>query len=213
VLALLLALFSSATDAMTTAEVIDRIMAVVLQQPILLSDVTAARSLQLVQVPPDSADPTAAVLDALIERALMLSEVERYQPPEPAASEIDARVADITRRVGSPEAVEKLMAATGMTLDRLRLYLRADLRLTTYLNQRFGASSKPSDEEVLAYYREHAAEFTSGGNVQPFDAVSDSIRERLAQTRRMTLINDWTASLRRRADVTMQYVPKAAGQK
>ena len=187
-------------------------MAVVLQQPILLSDVTAARSLQLVQVPPDSPDPTAAVLDALIERALMLSEVERYQPPEPASSAIDARVADITRRIGSPEAMEKLMAATGMTLDRLRLYLRADLRLTTYLNQRFGASSKPSDEEVLAYYREHAGEFTSGGTSSR-STRCPSIRERLAEARRMTLINDWTASLRRRADVTMQYVPKAAGQK
>ena len=91
-------------------------MAVVLQQPILLSDVTAARSLQLVQVPSDSTDPTAAVLDALIERALMLSEVERYQPPEPAASEIDARIADITRRVGSPEAMAENHGATGMTL-------------------------------------------------------------------------------------------------
>ena len=97
----------------------------------------------------------------------MLSEVERYQPPEPAAAEIDARIAEISRRVGSPDAMQKIMAATGMTSDRLRLYLRDDLRLTTYLNQRFGTSAKPSDAEVTAYYREHAAEFTVGGTVQP----------------------------------------------
>ena len=35
----------------TSVEVIDRIMAVVLQQPILLSDVNAVLSLQLVEVP------------------------------------------------------------------------------------------------------------------------------------------------------------------
>src|SRR6478672_5410995 len=133
-----------------SGEVIDRIMAVVLQQPILLSDVNAALSLQLVQVPTESADPRVVVLDRLIERTLIFGEVERYQPPEPAPAEIDARVREIEARVGSADAVSRIMAATGMTPERLRQYVRDDLRLTTYLNQRFGASSQPSDAEVQA---------------------------------------------------------------
>jgi len=207
-LVLLLAVERRGMATETSVEVIDRIMAVVLQQPILLSDVNAVLSLQLVEVPPDTTNRLAAALDRLVERTLMLSEVERYQPPEPAAAEIDARIAEISRRVGSPDTMQKIMAATGMTSDRLRLYLRDDLRLTTYLNQRFGTSAKPSDAEVTAYYREHAAEFTVAGTVQPIDSVAESIRGRLAQSRRTTLINDWTASLRRRADVTMLYVAK-----
>jgi hypothetical protein len=191
-----------------SGEVIDRIMAVVHQQPVLLSDVNAALSLQLVPVPSGSADLLAVVLDRLIERTLMLGEVERYQPPEPAPAEIDARVAEIEARVGSPDAVSRSMAATGMTPDRLRQYVRDDLRLTTYLNQRFGTSSQPSDAEILAYYREHPSEFTVGGQLQPYEAVAASIRERLAQSRRATLIADWTASLRKRADVTVLYVAK-----
>ena len=91
----------------TSVEVIDRIMAVVLQQPILLSDVNAALSLQLVEVPPDTTNRLAVALDRLVERTLMLSEVERYQPPEPAAAEIDARIAEIARRVGSADAMRK----------------------------------------------------------------------------------------------------------
>ena len=190
-----------------SGEVIDRIMAVVHQQPVLLSDVNAALSLQLVPVPSGSADPLAVVLDRLIERTLMLGEVERYQPPEPAPAEIDARVAETEARVGSPDAVSRSMAATGMTPDRLRQYVRDDLRLTTYLNQRFGTSSQPSDAEIRLY-REHPSEFTVGGQLQPYEAVTAAIRERLAQSRRATLIADWTASLRKRADVTVLYVAK-----
>jgi hypothetical protein len=194
--------------SLASGEVIDRIMAVVLQQPLLLSDVNAALSLQLVQVPTGSADPRVVVLDRLIERTLMLGEVERYQPPEPAPAEIDARAREIEARVGSADAVSRIMAATGMTPERLRQYVRDDLRLATYLNQRFGASSQPSDAEVQAYYREHQSEFTINGQLQPYEAVAPSIRERLTQSRRATLIADWTASLRRRADVTVLYVAK-----
>lgn len=189
-------------------EVIDRIMAVVLQQPILLSDVNAALSLKLIQVPPGTGDPVALVLDRLIERTLILGEVDRYQPPEPVTPEIDSRVKEIEERVGSPDAVNRIMAATGMTSDRLRQYVRDDLRLTTYLNQRFGTSSQPSDAELQAYYREHASEFTVNGRLQPFEEVAPAIRERLVQARRATMVSDWTGSLRRRADVTVLYVPK-----
>jgi hypothetical protein len=44
--------------------------------------------------------------------------------------------------------------------------------------------------------------------LQPFEKVSESIQAKLAQNRRMALINDWTASLRRRADVAVLYVEK-----
>jgi hypothetical protein len=197
-----------ACGRLRAGEVIDRIMAVVLQQPILLSDVNGALSLKLIEVPPGTSDPVAMVLDRLIERTLILGEVDRYQPPEPATPEIDSRVKGIEERVGTPEALNRVMAATGMTQERLRQYVRDDLRLSTYLNQRFGASSQPSDAELQAYYREHAAEFTTNGKLQPFEAVAPAIRERLTQARRATLVSDWTASLRRRADVTVLYVPK-----
>jgi hypothetical protein len=186
-------------------DVIDRLMAVVSSQPILLSDVNAAVMFQLVPPPPAGQDPIAAALDALIERLLMLSEVERYQPPEPAAQEIDKRVAEIERRLGSPQALDAALAATGITRDRLRDYIRNDLRIATYLNQRFGGATEPSNDEVLAYYRSHTSELAVNGVVSPYEAVAPIIRQRLEQTHRQTMIADWLASLRRRADVTVLY--------
>src|SRR5215470_5941849 len=83
----------------TSAEVIDRLVAVVANQPILMSDVNAATLLNLVEVEPAATDRTAAVLDKLIDRTLMLTEVDRYQPPEPASQAIDARVEEIQNRL------------------------------------------------------------------------------------------------------------------
>jgi hypothetical protein len=189
-------------------DVIDRLMAVVSSQPILLSDVNAAMLFQLVPPPPAGQDPVAAALDSLIERLLMLSEVERYQPPEPAAQEIDKRVAEIEGRLGSPQALDAALAATGITRDRLRDYIRNDLRIATYLNQRFGGAAEPSNDEVLAYYRSHTSELAVNGVVSPYEAVAPIIRQRLEQTHRQTTVADWLASLRRRTDVTVLYLGK-----
>jgi hypothetical protein len=127
------------------ADVIDRIMAVVGGQPITLSDVNAALQFRVVDVPAGTPDPLKYALDRLIERTLTLLEVERFQPPEPDPIEITMRMDEIERRFGSAAAFEKALAVTGTTGERLRRYLRNDLRITTYLNQRFGANTDPAE--------------------------------------------------------------------
>ncbi|HEX5634884.1 MAG TPA: hypothetical protein VFX50_16690, partial [Gemmatimonadales bacterium] len=67
------------------------------------------------------------------------------QPPEPDPIEITVRVDDLQRRAGSAEAFDRALSVTGMTREQLRRHLRDDLRITTYLNQRFGAATAPND--------------------------------------------------------------------
>jgi len=136
--------------APASAELIDRIMAVVSRQAITLSDVNAALLFQLVEPPPGTPDPLAFVLDRLIDRTLMLAEVDRFQPPEPAPIEISLRLQEMEQRAGSAAAVARSLAVTGMTLDQLRAHIRDDLRITTYLNQRFGTSAGPERVEAIA---------------------------------------------------------------
>jgi hypothetical protein len=155
-------------DRASAADVIDRVMAVVNREPMLLSDVNAAMLFQFVPRP-EAGDPLASTLDRLIERALTLEEVERYQPPEPAAEEIDKRIDAIRQRFATADAFRKALAAVGMTDAQLRSHIRDDLRTVTYINQRFGESDPAA---------------------------------------RDTLIAEWVTSLRRRADVTVLYLPK-----
>jgi hypothetical protein len=130
------------------ADVIDRIMAVVGGQTIALSDVTAATEFHLVDVPPGTADPVGYTLERLIQRTLILAEVERFQPPEPDPIEMTIRIDDLERRAGSAAAFDKALAVTGMSRGQLRRYIRDDLRITTYLNQRFGANTDPAERRT-----------------------------------------------------------------
>lgn len=123
-----------------SAAVIDRIMAVVGGQPVMLSDVTAAATFQLVDVPAGTADPTQYILGRLIRRTLVLAEVDRFQPPQPDDTEITTRIDDLARRAGSPEGFQRELAMTGMTREQLQRYIRDDLRIRTYLLERFGAN-------------------------------------------------------------------------
>jgi hypothetical protein len=146
---ILLVLLLAVCARAVSADVIDRILAVVGGQPILLSDVSAARQFQLVEIPAGATDPVAYTVERLIDRTLMLAEVERFQPPEPDPIEMTIRMDELERRLGSAAAFDKALGVVGMTRDELRRHFRDDLRIQTYLNQRFGATTAPAERQIL----------------------------------------------------------------
>jgi hypothetical protein len=132
------------------AEVIDRVLAVVGGQLITLSDVTAARDLRLVP-PEQTADPIRAILSKLIDRELVLAEVERYAPPEPTAEAVDVEVRRVRARFDSDESFDAALTRSGMDEKHLRETLRQDLRIRAYLDQRFSAASDHRDEALAEW--------------------------------------------------------------
>ena len=127
------------TGATLAAETIDRVLAVVAGQLIMLSDVVAVRDLGIVP-PAAGGDPVGSVLLKLIDRELMLVEVDRYAPPEPEAPEIDREVAGVRARFPSDKAFADVLARTGFDVNHVREVVRQDLRLRAYLDQRFTAT-------------------------------------------------------------------------
>jgi hypothetical protein len=164
------------------AEVIDRVLAILPGQIITLSDVEAALDLGLVEAPA-GAERVAGGLSAVIDRVLMLSEVRRVAPPEPSRAAVDERVARIRQRFSTSAELSRVMAARGLDETVVRLFAADDLRLASYLDERFSAAAQPTDEEIRQ--------------------AGESARQRLTDERRRTLIGAWTAELRRRADVTV----------
>ena len=128
-------------------QLLDRIVAVVDGSPITQSDVTAVTELALVK--PSGGEPFAAVVDALVERRLMLQEVDRYDPPAAADAEIARRVEAIRARTGN--RYNTVLLESGWTDDQVRREVRDDLRIETYLQQRFGTAGS---EERAAMIRE-----------------------------------------------------------
>jgi hypothetical protein len=119
-----------------SAETIDRVLAVVAGQLITLSDVTAARDLGL-QSADNASDPVRAILSKLIDRELILAEVDRYAPPEPTAVAVDREVERIRARFPSADGLAAALARSGIDEKQLRETVRQDLRMSAYLDQRF----------------------------------------------------------------------------
>ena len=121
------------------AEILDRVLAVVAGRLIMLSDVTAARDLRLVPIEP-AADPVRDVLMKLIDRELVLVEVDRYAPPEPTADAVDGEMQRIRGRFASQAELDAALARSGLDIQDLRETLRRDLRMRAYLDQRFAGA-------------------------------------------------------------------------
>jgi hypothetical protein len=119
------------------AETLERVLAVVGTELITLTDVTAARDFGLVVVPLGSDDWVRATLTQLIDRELMLAEVDRYAPPEPDTSEIDREEAAVRARFPSAKAFNDVLARSGFEPAHVREIVRQNLRLRAYLDQRF----------------------------------------------------------------------------
>ena len=122
------------------AEVLDRVLAVVAGRLIMLSDVTVARDLRLVP-PATGGDPVRDVLTKLIDRELVLAEVDRYAPPEPTADAVDREVERVRARLTSQAELDEALARSGGDEKHLRETLRQDLRIRAYLDQRFAAAA------------------------------------------------------------------------
>jgi hypothetical protein len=122
------------------AEIIDRVLAVVAGQIITLSDVTAARDLRL-ETTDGAADPIRALLSKLIDRELILAEVERYAPAEPTADAVEREMDRVRARFAAAQELADALARSGVDDVHLRETLRQNLRIRAYMDQRFAATA------------------------------------------------------------------------
>ena len=121
------------------AETIDRVLAVAGGQIITLSDVTAARDFGLV-TPATGSDPIRTALTLLIDRELVLVEVDRYAPPEPSKESVDREFAAVRARFPDQAAFDAACARSGIDGARVREAVRQNLRIRAYQDQRFAAA-------------------------------------------------------------------------
>jgi hypothetical protein len=133
-LALAVATWGTAASAPAQDVMIDRVLATVDTHVITLSDVRGVRALGLVAAGTPG-EATGAVLDALIDRRLVLAEVERYQPPEPDPAAVERGVAAV--RAAHAASYESALLTSGLDEGFVRQWVRNELRIETYIAQRF----------------------------------------------------------------------------
>ena len=138
----------TAVSGAAADEIIDRVLAVVAGDLIMLSDVRAARDLGLVD-PGEAPDPDRSVLLQLIDRSLILNEVDRYAPPEPNADAVARAIDTVRGRFVSRQAFEAALSRVGLDEGQLRAMVRQNLRIRAYLDQRFVAETPERSRAII----------------------------------------------------------------
>jgi hypothetical protein len=182
------------------AEIVDQVLATVGSQVVTLSDLRAVQTFGIMPAGLPARTP-AEILHSLVDRQLMLGEVQRYVAAEPDRALVDRRMAQIRAAFPGAGAYEQALARTAMTDERLRAVVASNLQIDAYVEQRFGAPGPPTPDEAQRYYTDHPAEFTRAGRLLPFGEVRAEAQERLAAGRQRTQVAQWLDRLRRSTHV------------
>jgi hypothetical protein len=189
---------------------LDRALATVEGRVITLSDVRTAARFGLVDA--GGADIVAAILERLIDRTLMLAEVERYAPPEPDPAAVRERVDRIRTRFSGEDAFRSALRVAGIDESFVEGWARNDLRIERYVEERFAGAAEPTEEEVIAYVRRHEADLRQRGRPLDDPDVQKLAREEVARERRRVVVEDWVRELRGHADVSTTPAVSHAGR-
>jgi hypothetical protein len=180
---------------------LDRALATVEGRVITLSDVRTAARFGFVDTG-GGADVAAVTLERLIDRTLMLAEVERYVPPEPEAAAVRERAYGIRAHFSSDDAFRSALRVAGIDESFVEEWARNDLRIERYLEERFAGAAEPTEEDVIGYIRRHEADLRQEGRPLDDPEVRELARAEVARERRRVVVEEWVRELRARAHVS-----------
>lgn len=212
--AALLAFPCAATIAQPAAEPLDRVVAVVNNQPILWSDIE--NELRLSALEPRGKDEGAATaqnaLQDLISRDLIRQQIreEEVQAAEPTPAKVQARLEELRRVL--PECVrmhcstdagwKAFLRDHNLTEAQVEHYMRIRLEVLAFIEDRFRQGIRIPDEDVEKYYRETLVPQYGAGETPPaLEKVAPRIREILLQEQVNLLFGTWLDNLRKQGDV------------
>ena len=197
-------IFLVLTTGSVKQDVIDKVVATVDSQIIMLSDVRAVTELGVLVMGSNEGSETQ-VISRLINRILILVEVDRFLVSEPLQIEIQRRIDELKEHHSTVESFETAWKSVGMTEERLYRLIRNNLRIDSYLLQRFTSTAEPTNAELVQYHKENQDLYTLNGSRLPFNDARELVRDDLLEERRQVIIQNWIARLHQGVEVV--YVP------
>lgn len=207
-LALLICLVANISSGQTN-ETLDRIIAIVNNSPILLSDWYEGwrcEALLAGRQPETYSDAEQReIFDRLVDQELLKQQMHSYALPPIPASELKDRVQAVREQFGgkTDSGWQETLKRAGVTEKQLTDHVQGQMEIERFLEARFRPAIRIEDRSVKLYYEEnflpklHAA----GAKDVPLDEVSGKIREILVQERMSEQVSAWVQSLREQADI------------
>ena len=180
--ALLAAVLAVAAAGMLGAqETVDRIVARVENDIILLSDVRALRHYQeLVDGKPETEEQ---ILDRLIDQWIVRTEADVSHFPHPSDADMDRSLGQLQKSFASINEYETRKKQSGLNDSEIRRIVGWQLYLSSYLDSRFRPGVQIDPKAVEDFYvNKVLPQAKSRGQEPPsLDAARDSIQEALIQ--------------------------------
>lgn len=179
---------------------LDRVLAIVSGYVILESDVRSFLVLDLVDESVDG-QSDEEVLSYLIRRRLIIDEIERYGVQEPTDSMVESRMIKVLGRFSSERKLSIVLGNVGMSHEDLKQLIKDDVKLESYIENRFRGIFVPTESQLQEYYELNQEEFLSNGIVLPFGDARLQVLKKIEDRMRADLVAEWVEDLQRRGDV------------
>ena len=182
-------------------EVMDRIVARVENDVILLSDVRELKEYQ--ELVNGKSESESAILDRLIDQWIVRSEAALSRFPEPKDAEMDREVSRVVKSFASQEEYEARKKQSGLNDAEVRKLVTAQLYLTNYLDSRFRPSVQIDEKAIVDFYQNAVVPRakTRGQEPPTLDASRDIIQEALVQSDINEQADRWLKESRARLHV------------
>ncbi len=198
----LLYVFIGLSCVYSQSEIIDRIVAVVNEEVITLTDVRVAEAFGFYaeEIEEEGGDPRSQILERLIDQkvVIQLSSEEMLIKSE----ELDELLMQVTQRLGADE-VERRLMQFGLAREDLKDCIREIIRYKSIISQIFSRVNPVSLKEIEDYYQEIYVPEQKEKKVdpKPMMEILDEIESRVKREKTKAQIEEWIRNLREKSDI------------
>lgn len=170
-----------ARDGLAAQEVVDRIVARVENDVILLSDIRVLSRYQ--QFLDGKSETDAQILDRLIDQWIVRTEAEVFRTPRPSNEDIDRSLSTLKNSFASEQEYEARKRQAGLSDQDIRTMAATQLYLSYYLDSRFRPSVQVDPKAIEDFYQNTVLPRAKARGQDPptLEAARDSIQEVLVQ--------------------------------
>ena len=199
ILAVLLALAVAApTPALGAQEVVDRIVARLENDVILLSDIRALSRYQ--QLVDGKSETDGQILDRLIDQWIVRTEAEVSRQSQPSDADIERSLSRLRNSFASEQEYEARKKQAGLSDRDVRAMVASQLYLSNYLDSRFRPGVQIDPKAIEVFYQKSVVPRAKARGQEPpsLEASRDAIEEALVENGINEQADQWLKESRQR---------------
>lgn len=184
--------------ASAEAELVDRIVAIIDRDVIVLSE--AEQAMWLVELRTNREANVRDVVEQMIEARLIGREVARFTDAAVADEDVEAQISQLRSSFDSEESFQAVLSMRGMSEAELRNELQRQLAVNRYLERRFRALTYVTEDDVERYFTDEILPALAAER-EPSVEETDQIRRILEERRFNERVEQWIDGLKARTRI------------